>query len=64
MHSKKKKNRKIYDINYEKSLKNNIESDIHINDKVRILIKKQFQKGTESRYSDDVYTVKKLMVNT
>jgi hypothetical protein len=35
-------------------------SDIDINDKVRILIKKQFQKGTESRYSDEVYTVKKF----
>ena len=45
----------------KKSLKNNVESDIHINDKVRILQKKnQFQKGTEARYSDDVYTVKKV----
>ena len=30
-------------------------------DRVRILQKKnQFQKGTEARYSDDVYTVKKV----
>jgi len=56
-----KNHRTIYDINYEKSLKNNVESDIHVNDKVRILQKKnQFQKGTEARYSDDVYTVKKV----
>ena len=56
-----KNHRTIYDINYEKSLKNNVESDIHISDKVRILQKKnQFQKGTEARYSDDVYTVKKV----
>ena len=56
-----KNHRVIYDINYEKSLKNNVESDIHISDKVRILQKKnQFQKGTEARYSDDVYTVKKV----
>jgi hypothetical protein len=56
-----KNHRTIYDINYEKSLKNNVESDIYINDKVRILQKKnQFQKGTEARYSDDVYTVKKV----
>jgi hypothetical protein len=54
---KEKNHRKIYDINYEKSLKNNAVSDINVNDKVRILIKKQFQKGTESRYSDEVYTV-------
>ena len=57
---KEKNHRTIYDINYEKSLKNNTVSDIDINDKVRILIKKQFQKGTESRYSDEVYTVKKV----
>jgi hypothetical protein len=51
----------IYDINYEKSSKNNVELDIHICDKVRILQKKnQFQKGKEARYSDDVYTVKKV----
>jgi len=56
-----KNHRTIYDINYEKSLKNNVESDIHVDDKVRILQKKnQFQKGTEARYSDDVYTVKKV----
>ena len=56
-----KNHRTIYDTNYEKSLKNNVESDIHVNDKVRILQKKnQFQKGTEARYSDDVYTVKKV----
>ena len=56
-----KNHRTIYDINYEKSLKNNVESDIHVNDKVRVLQKKnQFQKGTEARYSDDVYTVKKV----
>ena len=56
-----KNHRTIYDINYEKSLKNNVDSDIHINDKVRILTKKnQFQKGTEARYSDEVYTVKKV----
>lgn len=56
-----KNHRTIYDINYEKSLKNNVDSDIHINDKVRILTKKnQFQKGTEARYSDNVYTVKKI----
>jgi hypothetical protein len=49
----------------EKSLKNNSTvSDIDVNDKVRILTKKQFQKGTESRYSDKVYTVKKINGNS
>ena len=60
----KKKKRTIHDINYEKSLKNNVESDIHFSDNVRILQKKkQFLKGTGARYSDDVYTVKKSMAN-
>jgi hypothetical protein len=46
-------------------LKINVELDIHINDKVRILTKKnQFQKGTESRYSDEVFTVKKINGNS
>ena len=52
-----KNHRTIYDIICEKSFKNNSVSDIDINDKVRILIKKQFQKGTESRYSDEIYTM-------
>jgi transposase InsO family protein len=59
---KEKSHRTIYDINYEKSLKNNSVSDLDVNDKVRILTKKLFQKGTESRYSDTVYTIKKSMV--
>jgi hypothetical protein len=44
---KEKNHRTIYDINYEKSWKNKTVSDIDINDKVSISIKKQFQKGTE-----------------
>lgn len=52
--------RKIYDINYEKSLQNNVTSDINVGDKVRIKLTGTFRKGTESRYSDDVYTVKKV----
>jgi hypothetical protein len=34
--------------------------DIHINNKVKKLTKNQIQKGTESRYSDAVYTVTKI----
>ena len=52
--------RTIYDINYEKSLQNNVKSDIDVGDKVRIKLGGTFRKGTESRYSDDVYTVKKV----
>ena len=55
-----KNHRKIYDINYEKSLYNNGRSDIDVNDKVRIKLTGTFRKGTEARYSDDVYTVKKV----
>ncbi len=64
MHLKKKNYRTIYDINYEKSLKNNSVSDLDVKNKVRILTKKQFQKGTESRYSDTVYTVKEINGNS
>lgn len=55
-----KNHRKIYDINHEKSLYNNGRSDIDANDKVRIKLTGTFQKGTEARYTDDVYTVKKV----
>jgi hypothetical protein len=55
-----KNHRKIYDINYEKSLYNNGRSDIDVNDKVRIKLTGTFRKGTEARYTDDVYTVKKV----
>ncbi len=41
----KKNHCTIYDINYEKSLNNNTVSYININDKVRISIRKKFQKG-------------------
>jgi hypothetical protein len=53
----------IYNINYEKSLFNISISDIDVNDKVRIKIKGQFRKGTEARYTDEVYTVKKVKGN-
>ena len=55
-----KNHRKIYDINYEKSLYNNGKSDIEVNDKVRIKLTGTFRKGTEAKYTDDVYTVKKV----
>ena len=53
----------IYNINYEKSLFNISISDIDVNDKVRIKIKGQFRKGTEARYTDEVFTVKKVKGN-
>jgi hypothetical protein len=59
-----KNHRKIYDINYEKSFYNNITSDVEVNDKVRVKLTGGFRKGTEARYSDDVYTVTKVRGNT
>ena len=59
-----KNHRKIYDINHEKSLYNNTKSSIEVNDKVRVKLTGTFRKGTEARYSDDVYTVKKVRGNT
>jgi hypothetical protein len=53
----------IYNFNHEKSLYNISISDIDVNDKVRIKIKGQFRKGTEARYTDEVYTVKKVKGN-
>jgi hypothetical protein len=60
----KKKFKKIYDINYEKSKFNLSVSDIEVNDKVRIKLKGIFRKGTEARYSDEVYTVTKVRGNS
>ena len=39
-------------------------SDIEVNDKVRIKLKGIFRKGTEARYSDEVYTVTKVRGNS
>jgi len=60
----KKNFKKIYDINYEKSKFNLSVSDIEVNDKVRIKLKGIFRKGTEARYSDEVYTVTKVRGNS
>ena len=48
-------------INKEKSLKNERKSDLSIGDKVRVVeMDSIFQKGTEGKYSDDVFTVKAI----
>ena len=48
-------------INKQKSLKNGRQSDLTIGDKVRIVETSSiFQKGTEGKFSDDVYTVKAI----
>jgi hypothetical protein len=60
----KKKFKKIYNINYEKSLFNISVSDIDVNDKVRIKLKGKFRKGTDARYTDEVYTVTKVRGNS
>ena len=54
----------IYNINYEKSLFNISVSDIDVNDKVRIKLKGKFRKGTDARYTDEVYTVTKVRGNS
>ncbi len=60
----KKNFKKIYDINYEKSKFNLSISDIEVNDKVRIKLKGKFRKGTDVRYTDEVYTVTKVRGNS
>lgn len=47
----------IIELNKTKGLKNNVVSDLHIGDHVRILDKKLFQKGTEPRYTKKIYIV-------
>ena len=48
-------------INKEKSLKNERKADLTIGDKVRVVqMDSIFQKGTEGKYSDEVYTVKHI----
>jgi ribosomal protein L21E len=59
-----KNHRTIYDINYEKSFYNNVKSDIDVGDKVRIKLTGKFRKGTDARYTDEVYTVTKVRGNT
>ena len=59
-----KNHRTIYDINYEKSFYNNVKSDIDVGDRVRIKLTGKFRKGTDARYTDDVYTVTKVRSNT
>jgi hypothetical protein len=39
-------------------------SDIDVKDKVRIKLKGKFRKGTDARYTDDVYTVTKVRGNS
>jgi ribosomal protein L21E len=54
----------LVDYNKLKSNKNNIVSDLNIGDKVRIYIKKSFDKGTEPQFSNEVYTVKHIRGKT
>ena len=44
-------------MNIDKSKSNKIESDLSIGDKVRILDKKIFKKGSDPQYSSEIYNV-------
>lgn len=50
--------------NYLKMLKNNLTTDLKIGDKVRIFIKKQFDKGTDPQFSNEIYIVKHIKGKT
>jgi len=51
----------IASINHQKSFKNDRVSDLNIGDKVRIVeTSSVFQKGTEGKFSDNVFTVKSI----
>ena len=54
----------LVEYNRLKSIKNNTVSDLAIGDKVRIYVKKSFDKGTEPTYSNQVYTVESIRGKT
>ena len=54
----------IYSLNLIKSKENKTISDLNIGDSVRIKISGIFTKGTEPRWSDETYTVKKVQGTT
>ena len=45
-------------------LQDNVKSDIDVGDKVRIKLTGKFRKGTDTRYTDEVYTVTKVRSDT
>ena len=54
----------IYSLNLIKSKENKTISDLNIGDNVRIKISGIFTKGTEPRWSDETYKVKKVQGTT
>ena len=59
-----KNNDFIYSLNLIKSKENNTVSDLSNGDSVRIKISGVFTKGTEPRWSDETYKVKKVQGTT
>ena len=59
-----KNNDFIYSLNLIKSKENKTISDLSIGDNVRIKISGIFTKGTEPRWSDEIYKVKKVQGTT
>lgn len=55
---------KIFNINVTKSKENKTVSDLVIGDKVRVRIGGVFTKGTEPKFSDDVFEVKSIKATT
>ena len=55
--SQKINKKTIVKLNIDKSKSNKIESDLSIGDKVRILDKRLFKKGSDPQYSSEIYTV-------
>ena len=59
-----KNNDFVYSLNLVKSQENKTISDLNIGDNVRIKISGIFTKGTEPRWSDETYSVKKIQGTT
>ena len=58
--NKKPNIQKIYNLNIQKARTNNIQSDLSVEDKVRIKISGLFSKGSDQQFSDEIYFVKKV----
>ena len=55
---------KIYNMNAIKSKENKTVSDLSVGDKVRVRIGGVFSKGTEPKFSDDVYEIQSVKATT
>ena len=59
-HQIRQDKQEIHKLNRDKAQSNKIQSDLLEGDRVRILDKKLFKKGSEPQYSREIYTVESV----